>query len=45
MSDFSLAKYIQGVIVVNKKAQKIATWIMLILMVGSVVVGILAYLI
>lgn len=28
----------------NKKAQKIAAWAMLILMVGSVVVGILAYL-
>ncbi len=29
----------------NKKAQKIAAWIMLLLMVGSVVAGILVYLI
>jgi len=27
----------------NKKAQKIAAWVMLILMVGSVIAGILAY--
>lgn len=27
----------------NKKAKKIAAWVMLILMVGSVVAGILAY--
>lgn len=27
----------------NKKAQKIVTWVMLILMVGSVIVGLLAY--
>ncbi len=29
----------------NKKAQKITVWIMLILMVGSVIAGVLAYLI
>ncbi len=29
----------------NKKAQKIAAWIMLLLMIGSVVAGILVYLI
>ncbi len=29
----------------NKKAQKIAAWIMLLLMVGSVVAGILVYII
>lgn len=34
----------KGVKHMNKKAQKIAAWTMLILMVGSVVVGILAYL-
>ena len=27
----------------NKKAQKIVTWVMLILMIGSVIVGLLAY--
>lgn len=29
----------------NKKAQKIAAWVMLFLMIGSVIAGILAYLI
>ena len=29
----------------NKKAQKIAAWVMVILMVGSVVAGIVAYII
>lgn len=29
----------------NKKAQKIATWIMLLLMIGSVVASILVYII
>ena len=29
----------------NKKAQKIAAWIMLLFMIGSVVAGILVYLI
>lgn len=29
----------------NKKAQKIAAWIMLLLMIGSVVAGILVYVI
>ena len=29
----------------NKKAQKIAAWLMIILMVGSVVAGVLAYVI
>lgn len=29
----------------NKKAQKIAAWIMLLLMIGSVVAGILVYII
>lgn len=27
----------------NKKAQKIVTWVMLILMIGSVIIGLLAY--
>lgn len=34
----------KGMIVVSKKTQKIAVWLMLLLMVGSVIAGILVYL-